>query len=360
MSIKIFTITHKKFQEPADSTYVPLHVGRKNTGDLGYQGDHTEDNISDKNCYYSELTGVYWIWKNVHDTDYVGICHYRRYFLNQSGKLMKSTEYEEILEDYDIITSNPIYSEGSNKENYANAHNLNDLLVTGQVIQKLTPEYYPEFCRLLEDNVSYFGNLMVTSKEKFDQYAAWLFPIFEEVEKHIHPDEYDEYHRRVFGFLSEYLLKVWIDTNKLKVYECNIGITAEKAETTEVKEKVAEYLKKQDIAGLKEYFVEYMKHRPDVMLELSDLKGELQLIPQIIYTYEEEIKEGSGNILDYSTDFRKLTEHIKKINEIVVKLGYENDFEEGKKYLTENHVSYKAVEISAMIMIQERDRNALS
>ncbi len=64
MQIKIFTMTHKKFQEPEDKIYVPLHVGRASAGDLGYQGDDTGDSISRWNNFYGELTGVYWVWKN--------------------------------------------------------------------------------------------------------------------------------------------------------------------------------------------------------------------------------------------------------------------------------------------------------
>jgi len=82
MSVKIFTMTHKKFDAPNDKMYVPLHVGRAMSEDLGYLGDNTGENISDMNCYYSELTGVYWIWKNYHESDYVGVCHYRRYLIN--------------------------------------------------------------------------------------------------------------------------------------------------------------------------------------------------------------------------------------------------------------------------------------
>ncbi|MBQ9554583.1 DUF4422 domain-containing protein [bacterium] len=38
--------------------------------------------MSDKNQDYAELTAQYRVWKNfdLSDVDYVGFCHYRRYF----------------------------------------------------------------------------------------------------------------------------------------------------------------------------------------------------------------------------------------------------------------------------------------
>ena len=95
MKVKIFTMTHKKFQEPEDDVYVPLHVGRAGKEDLGYQGDDTGDSISEWNHYYGELTGVYWAWKNETEADIIGICHYRRFFLNKQSQLLSGSEYEE-------------------------------------------------------------------------------------------------------------------------------------------------------------------------------------------------------------------------------------------------------------------------
>lgn len=47
--------------------------------DLGYQKDNEGDNISAKNPYYCELTGIYYAWKNI-PAEYLGLVHYRRYF----------------------------------------------------------------------------------------------------------------------------------------------------------------------------------------------------------------------------------------------------------------------------------------
>ena len=97
MKIRIYVMTHKKFEMPQSPLFRPLHVGRACGEDLGYPGDDTGENISDKNCYYSELTGLYWVWKNCHDVDYVGTCHYRRYLLGADERILMEDDYEKIL-----------------------------------------------------------------------------------------------------------------------------------------------------------------------------------------------------------------------------------------------------------------------
>ena len=58
MSIEIYTITHKPFTPPNDPMYIPLHVGRAISNNLGFLGDDTGDSISKENPYFCELTGV--------------------------------------------------------------------------------------------------------------------------------------------------------------------------------------------------------------------------------------------------------------------------------------------------------------
>ena len=49
MDLKVLVATHKKYWMPEDACYLPLHVGREGKNDLGYVGDNTGDNISNKN-----------------------------------------------------------------------------------------------------------------------------------------------------------------------------------------------------------------------------------------------------------------------------------------------------------------------
>lgn len=79
MDIKILVAAHKKYWMPDDSVYLPIQVGAALHSALGYVPDNTGYNISDKNPNYCELTALYWAWKNL-ECEYIGLCHYRRYF----------------------------------------------------------------------------------------------------------------------------------------------------------------------------------------------------------------------------------------------------------------------------------------
>ena len=79
MSIRVIVATHKACDIAQDPLYLPVHVGAAGKEDIGFTRDDSGDNISEKNPHFCELTGLYWAWKNL-DDDYIGLCHYRRYF----------------------------------------------------------------------------------------------------------------------------------------------------------------------------------------------------------------------------------------------------------------------------------------
>ncbi len=365
MSVTIFTMTHKKFKTPEDSIYMPLHVGRAGAQDYGYAGDNTGDNISDKNCYYGELTGVYWVWKNIRTSDYVGICHYRRYFCTEEGRILNEEDYLSILKDYDIITSKKLKLNFSYFDGYASDYNIFDLVTTGEVIRQMYPAYYDTFERLVHDRGTYFGNMMVSSKELYDEYAEWLFAIFAEVEKRIDPSGYDDYHKRVYGFISEFLLLVWAEVKGLKVYECKVGMTTEKYETKQMKERLADYFAQGDLAGAKEYFLSVLEKRPDVLMEASDITGELKMSMQVIAVCELERQTYGESVLDRIREkhqketadrekiFAELMHYFGRLNETVNDCKVKQPSESDIQFLKREKVSGIAIEASARLFITE-------
>ncbi|MBQ3558064.1 MAG: DUF4422 domain-containing protein [Agathobacter sp.] len=350
MKLQIYVMTHKQFDVPQDALYQPLHVGHIHAQDFGYPGDDTGENISHLNCYYSELTGHYWLWKNCKDVDYIGTCHYRRYLINEQEKVLTKNEYEYLLKDYDLVTTKRVILNNSYHYGFSANHNIKALDCTGEVIRDLYPEYYDTFITLVHENETYFGNMFVTSKALFDQYCEWLFTIFAEVEKRIDLDtDEDAYHKRVLGFISEFLLLVWVRVNQLKVYECKVGMLGEKAETRELKERLAEYFRQKDIEGAMHYFMQVKTARPDVMMEASDVTGELRLCMQIIVTAGKEQATYGRSVLDRENDFRRLIALFTELNNVIYRKHHGGMTLADEDFLKENTISELALEVAEAV-----------
>jgi hypothetical protein len=353
MKLSIYTLTHKRFDVPPDSMYVPLRVGSAGNDDFGYLRDDTGENISRLNCYYSELTGLYWIWKNVKDMDCVGVCHYRRYLINEQEKILTQAEYGELLAKYDLVTTRKVHLNNSYHYGFSANHNIAALDMTGEVIRQIHPEYYDTFVRLVNGPDTYFGNILVTGKALYDEYCEWLFSIFFEVQKRISLENgEDAYHKRVFGFISEFLLLVWTTVKNLKVCECKVGIIGEKAETREIREQLAAYLAAHDLAGAEAYFLKQHKQRPDVLMEASDITGELHLALQIIATADAECKTYGRSFLEWEDDLARLIPLFVKINRAVTNRRMHMETDEDRSFLQTMPFSPLAVELAEKLLPQ--------
>ena len=277
-SIGIFVATHVKFTPPKNPIYIPLHVGRSGKQDFGYLGDDTGENISDLNFLYGELTGLFWIWQNIDNLDYVGLCHYRRYFCNSENNIMQEQEYLEILEQYDAIVSYHLECEGTYYQHFGRAHNSRDLDAVERALKRIYPEYADAYDQAMGGNIYYWGNLIVTSLPILKAYAEWLFTIFAEASEEIDASGYDDYHKRVYGFLSEQMFYVFALANDLHCCEVMVGFSGEKAETKELKEQLRGLLADNRREAAARLFDQSLKKRPDLLLPASDINGELQEI----------------------------------------------------------------------------------
>ncbi|MDE6906497.1 MAG: DUF4422 domain-containing protein [Lachnospiraceae bacterium] len=225
MDTRMYVMTHKSIQKLPDDTYIPFHVGKKGKMDLGYPGDDTGEEISEKNPYYCELTGMYWIWKNV-TCDIVGICHYRRFFVKEDELLSKSY-IEMLMKNYSVIVpDSACVPKGSRVyEHYASRHYGKDLDLCREVIQENYPEYLDAFDFSMDSILVSMGNMWITRKDVYDRYCQWLFDILFEVEKRLDMIGYDSYQQRVFGFLSERLFRVWLLMQQENIREEKVELT---------------------------------------------------------------------------------------------------------------------------------------
>lgn len=235
--MRVFIAAHKLFStRPKFDEYVPINTGAVFHPDLPFISDNTGDNISSKNKNYCELTALYWAWKNT-DDDICGLVHYRRFFVTWVGYVVKlitgknccflsPKQIRRGLERYDIIASTISHDWNKNMpiiDSFSISHNRRDMLVAREGISELFPEYMQTFDDvIMKGELFYPANMFISKRELFDSYCKWLFPILKYVEDRIDISDYDDYQKRVFGFISERLLYVWIRHNNLRVMERHV------------------------------------------------------------------------------------------------------------------------------------------
>lgn len=226
--MNIYIVTHKDACNWQDQSYKAIQVGHA-LSDYDIDGvkifDDTGDNISAKNKSYCELTGLYWIWKNDTslDNNTVGIVHYRRYFGYK--KKMSPKEIQKRLLTNDIILSKNVHLPGSVKYDYCMFHYAKDFEVLRQVLSERAPDYIKDFDYFFKGHYIRPYNMMICKKSLLNEYCAWLFDILFEVENRIDISHYDSKQRRIFGYLAERLLNVWVIHNKLAISSANVHFT---------------------------------------------------------------------------------------------------------------------------------------
>lgn len=192
MNIRIFVAAHKTYKMPTDTIYQPIFVGTllHNQVPEGYISDGTGQNISKLNPNFNELTAIYWAWKN-DQSDVKGLVHYRRYLSKHPSKdfstILSRADIEKILQHDDIILpSKRHYVIESNAQHYKNAHMF---------------------------------NMFIMRSSYFDEYCEWLFDVLFKLKDSIDITDYDAREARVFGYLSELMLDMWIEKNSYSYRE---------------------------------------------------------------------------------------------------------------------------------------------
>lgn len=250
---KILVATHKHYQMPKGDLYLPIHVGKEGKSDLGYQGDNTGENISNKNSSFCELTGLFWAWKNF-DCDYIGLCHYRRYFTTKSlltrfmsrnnkfDLILNEEDVNHLMSKYDVIVPKKrnYYIENI-WTHYQNAHEIKDLEETREIIEEMYPSYVSSFDEVMSGKTLHLYNMFVMKKKDFNRYSEWVFSILFELEKRTDISDYDAYQSRIYGFISERLFNVWLTENKELA---KAEITAMNMENIKWVNKIIQFLKR--------------------------------------------------------------------------------------------------------------------
>jgi hypothetical protein len=252
--IRVYSFYYMNTSIPIENEiYVPIMAGKVlHTDPIKLRGDDTGDSISEKNQFFSELTGIYWVWKNT-TQDIVGCCHYRRYFsahdepfdyklkravykfaglykkrygLIYTGnierfksRIISQVEIREIFQHYDAILPQKRKLKYSVRIHYERYHNNQDLKIIEDILRTISPEFLPAYSDVLNGKRLYANNMFILPAEHFNQFMTWWFKVLFEFEKNVDLNEYRGYQQRVVGFLAERLLTTWFYHQKLRVKE---------------------------------------------------------------------------------------------------------------------------------------------
>lgn len=220
--IAVAVAAHRPYRMPADPAYVPVQVGAAlHPGlDLGFQRDDEGDNISRLNPWYSELTALYWVWRNV-EAEYKGVVHYRR--------LLGSPDpaRRRVADPFDRVATGKELVEAASRtgvvvarrrnyyietvySHYAHTFEAEQFDACRGVLADLCPEYVPHWDRLMGSRGAHVFNMLVMRGDLLDAYLAWLFPVLAELTRRLDPDGYGAFGARYPGRVSERLLDPWL------------------------------------------------------------------------------------------------------------------------------------------------------
>lgn len=227
--IKNFVAVHKQAPLYGDESYQFIHVGAARNPisiDGAVKDNEYEDNISSKNDIYCELTGYYHIWKHIKDVDYVGFCHYRRFFAKKrfsyhpNQDILTGGELLKLLQNHDIVLATPTSKRGARHGSFPSQGEVEEFFpyrIVMPVIKELYPDYAEEYNHEFFYETMSFSNMFVTSKRLFDDYCKFLFDVLFKVEENLKMKNIGGVAPREMGYFSEWLLNVWVRKNKLKV-----------------------------------------------------------------------------------------------------------------------------------------------
>ncbi len=274
---EICVATHKKLNVSFPEPYHLIQVNCANTGEHweGYLHDDEGKNISAKNPFYSELTALYWLWKNS-QADIKGLVHYRRFFSRRTEPDVRAT----CLCGSDVLDRALL--SGREIERFLSEEGCEALLIMPQrpwprtgreellqfvyekdldALERVIREDFPDYAEALETvlaakHLSYF-NMLIARAELFDAYCAWLFAVLGEVEARVDITSYDAQNKRLFGSLSEVLLNVFMEKRApgrryfqlLQTYR-DRGVGEEAERKLLRRERRGEELKKLHLGGL--------------------------------------------------------------------------------------------------------------
>lgn len=161
---RIFIYTHKDFDMPCelDPNIYTILTERElsDTYNIPVINTNEGENINYKGAAWSEVKGLYYLYKHQELLpDFVGFCHYRRFFpfFNEIPPLSK----------YQCFGTN-YFCNATLYIHYSIYHNINDFNICLDYIDKKYPEYRKALNNVFYNGHRFISNIIfVMSKEKF-------------------------------------------------------------------------------------------------------------------------------------------------------------------------------------------------
>ena len=230
--LDLFICTHKDFEPPVKNPCYKI----VNAKDIN--NDTAENGLP--GSFYSELLIYFDVAKRKDLKDYVGFCHYRKYFSFMDNIPIMDDSFKEC----DVIAVRPKKFNGTLREQYAKWHNVDDFDIMCEIIEKKYPEYSDAMKKHFKDGVYMFPcNMFIMKKEDFLTYVDFVRDILDEyinivgrnIDKRIEDnkekylkniDGYPQnsevwYQFRIGGYLAERLTSLYLFKNfkRIKVYK---------------------------------------------------------------------------------------------------------------------------------------------
>lgn len=224
-NISLYKMVHHK-DKPLqtvfnDPDYVfPIQVGAALTDKkVALISDNTGDNISDRNGNYSELTGLYWMWKNqIREAEnsneaYYGPAHYRRFLELSDDDLSRLS-----ANDIDVVLPYPMPYEPNIEEHHKRYLSDTEWSAVLQALNELQPQYAKAATDILHQGYLYNYNIVIAKAKVLADYCEWLFPILFRIEE-INDPKGEKVPNRYIGYIGETLETLYFmyNRNRLKI-----------------------------------------------------------------------------------------------------------------------------------------------
>jgi len=232
--LDIFICTHTDFKPPLTNNIYKIVdsrlINNDSWGDL-------------KGSFYSEIMSYFYVAERVKLKKYVGFCHYRRYF----NFMDDIPNIDELIGKYEIIAPKILTFDTTIKEQYKNAHNIEDLYIVSGIIAELYPDYINGWNKLLNGKSMFPYNMFIMKSDEFLEYVkfqqrilyTYISIVGIDIENRINnnkdkylkdfsPNNEISYQYRIGGYIAERLTSLWIMHNHNQALMLDVTITEDK------------------------------------------------------------------------------------------------------------------------------------